>query len=157
MCRPDGIPAKQEPEFGDVKEINQRVKEKENQKAVRSSQQRISSCKTCDSDRGGTIMMIMDAATNFSKMAEASAGHSGRAAKGVNCLRPLNTLGSWVRIPLEAWISVCVYSVFVLSCVPSDGLIPVQGTLLTVYRLRNWKSGQGPAKGRRAIDRQTDR
>jgi hypothetical protein len=27
------------------------------------------------------------------------------------------TLGSWVRIPLEAWISVCVYSVFVLFCV----------------------------------------
>jgi hypothetical protein len=25
------------------------------------------------------------------------------------------TLGSWVRIPLEAWMSVCVYSVFVLS------------------------------------------
>jgi hypothetical protein len=23
------------------------------------------------------------------------------------------TLGSWVRIPLEAWMSVCVYSVFV--------------------------------------------
>jgi hypothetical protein len=27
------------------------------------------------------------------------------------------TLGSWVRIPLKAWMSVCVYSVFVLSCV----------------------------------------
>jgi hypothetical protein len=27
------------------------------------------------------------------------------------------TLGSWVRIPLEVWISVCVYSVFVLFCV----------------------------------------
>jgi hypothetical protein len=27
------------------------------------------------------------------------------------------TLGSWVRIPLEAWMSVCVYSVFVLFCV----------------------------------------
>jgi hypothetical protein len=25
------------------------------------------------------------------------------------------TLGSWVRIPLEAWMSVCVYYVFVLS------------------------------------------
>jgi hypothetical protein len=24
-------------------------------------------------------------------------------------------LGSWVRIPLEAWRSVCVYSVFVLG------------------------------------------
>jgi hypothetical protein len=27
------------------------------------------------------------------------------------------TLGSWVRIPLKAWMSVCVYSVFVLSFV----------------------------------------
>jgi hypothetical protein len=25
------------------------------------------------------------------------------------------TLGSWVRIPLEAWMSVCVYSVFMLG------------------------------------------
>jgi hypothetical protein len=27
------------------------------------------------------------------------------------------TLGSWVRILLKAWISVCVFSVFVPSCV----------------------------------------
>jgi hypothetical protein len=26
-------------------------------------------------------------------------------------------LGLWVQIPIEAWISVCVYSVFVLFCV----------------------------------------
>jgi hypothetical protein len=37
---------------------------------------------------------------------------------------PAQTLGSWVRIPLKAWIFVCVYSVFVLSCLPWDGLIP---------------------------------
>jgi hypothetical protein len=30
---------------------------------------------------------------------------------------PAKTLGSWVRIPLEAWVSLCVYSVLVLSCV----------------------------------------
>jgi hypothetical protein len=29
---------------------------------------------------------------------------------------PAPTLGSWVRILLEAWMSVCVYSVFMLSC-----------------------------------------
>jgi hypothetical protein len=29
---------------------------------------------------------------------------------------PAQTLGSWVRIPFEAWMSVCVYSVFVLFC-----------------------------------------
>jgi hypothetical protein len=32
------------------------------------------------------------------------------------------TLGSWLRIPLKSWMSVCVYSVFVLSCVGS-GLV----------------------------------
>jgi hypothetical protein len=40
---------------------------------------------------------------------------------------PAQTLGSWVRIPLEGWMSVCVYSVLVLPCVQvaaSDGLIP---------------------------------
>jgi hypothetical protein len=30
---------------------------------------------------------------------------------------PARTLGSWVRISVEAWMSVCVYSVFVLFCV----------------------------------------
>jgi hypothetical protein len=30
---------------------------------------------------------------------------------------PAQTLGSWVRIPLEAWMFVRVYSVFVLFCV----------------------------------------
>jgi hypothetical protein len=29
----------------------------------------------------------------------------------------VRTLGSWVRIPLKGWMSVCVYSVFMLSCV----------------------------------------
>jgi hypothetical protein len=51
------------------------------------------------------------------------------------------TLGSWVRIPLKAWMSVCVYSVFVLSCVGSGlatGWSPIQGVLLTVLRLRKW-------------------
>jgi hypothetical protein len=27
----------------------------------------------------------------------------------------LHLLGTWFRIPLEAWMSVCVYSVFVLG------------------------------------------
>jgi hypothetical protein len=30
---------------------------------------------------------------------------------------PAQTLRSWVRMPLEAWVSVCVYSVFVLYSV----------------------------------------
>jgi hypothetical protein len=28
---------------------------------------------------------------------------------------PPRTLGSWVRIPFEAWMSVCVYSDFVIG------------------------------------------
>jgi hypothetical protein len=32
---------------------------------------------------------------------------------------PARTLGSWVRISLEAWMTVYVYSVFVLLCVGS--------------------------------------
>jgi hypothetical protein len=53
---------------------------------------------------------------------------------------PARTLGSWVRIPLEAWMSVCVYSVFVLFCVQEavfDGLIPVQEVLLALFGIRN--------------------
>jgi hypothetical protein len=30
---------------------------------------------------------------------------------------PARTLVSWVRIPLKAWMSVCIYPVFVLFCV----------------------------------------
>jgi hypothetical protein len=31
------------------------------------------------------------------------------------------TLGSWVQIPPKAWMSVCVYSVFVLGSGPETG------------------------------------
>jgi hypothetical protein len=51
-------------------------------------------------------------------------------------------LGSWDRMKLEAWMSACLCSVFVLSCVgsgPATGCSPVQGES---YRLciilRNW-------------------
>jgi hypothetical protein len=57
-------------------------------------------------------------------------------------------LRSWVRIPLKTWMPVCVrlFCVCVVLCVGSGlatGWSPVQGVLTTVYRLRNWKSGQG--------------
>jgi hypothetical protein len=45
---------------------------------------------------------------------------------------PSRTLGSWFRIPHEAWMSVCVYSVCVVLCVGSGlatGWSPVQGVL----------------------------
>jgi hypothetical protein len=60
------------------------------------------------------------------------------------------TLGSWVRIPLEAWMSVYVYSVFVLSCVQVAALQRADPWLRK--RSRNSKSGQSPTKGCRAID-----
>jgi hypothetical protein len=33
---------------------------------------------------------------------------------------PAQTLGAWVRIQLEAWMSVCVYSLCVVLCVSRD-------------------------------------
>jgi hypothetical protein len=48
------------------------------------------------------------------------------------------TLGSWVRIPLEAWMSVLVSSVLILTYAGSGlvtGLSPMQGVLLTIYKV----------------------
>jgi hypothetical protein len=74
---------------------------------------------------------------------------------------PAQTLGSWARIPLEARMSVCFYSVFVLSCVQVAALRRAHPPSKECYRLckksRNWKSSQGPTKDCRAIDRQTYR
>jgi hypothetical protein len=42
---------------------------------------------------------------------EMLADHSGRAVQGMNC----RTLGSWIRIPLKAWISVCAIILY-LRC-----------------------------------------
>jgi hypothetical protein len=55
---------------------------------------------------------------------------------------PARTLGLWVRITLEAWMSVCVYSVCVVLCVGSGlamGWSLVQGALPTVYRIKKLK------------------
>jgi hypothetical protein len=41
-------------------------------------------------------------------------------------------LGSWVRIPFEAWMSVCIYSVFVLGSGLATGLSLAQGFLPNV-------------------------
>jgi hypothetical protein len=69
---------------------------------------------------------------------------------------PTRRLWSRVRIPLEPWMSVCVYSVYVVLCVGS-GLATcwslVQGVLPTVYMIKKLKSGQDPTKGCTAIDR----
>jgi hypothetical protein len=70
---------------------------------------------------------------------------------------PAQTLGSWVRIPLEAWMPVCFYCVFVVSCMQVAALHQADPPSEESYRLcirsRNWRSGQGPTKSCRAIDR----
>jgi hypothetical protein len=48
---------------------------------------------------------------------------------------PAKTLGSWVRISLEACMSVCVYSVFVLSCVQVAALRQADPLSKESYRL----------------------
>jgi hypothetical protein len=45
------------------------------------------------------------------------------------------TLGSRVRIPLKAWISVCVYSMFVLFCVLAAALRRADPPIKESYRL----------------------
>jgi hypothetical protein len=69
---------------------------------------------------------------------------------------PTRTLGSWVRIPLETCVSLCVYSVFVLSYVRAAALRrpdpPSNKSHRFCIGLRNWESGQVP-KSCRAIER----
>jgi hypothetical protein len=60
------------------------------------------------------------------------------------------TLGSWVRIPLYAWISVCVYSFCVVLCVGSGlamGWSHFQGVLPTLYRIKKLKKRPRSNKG----------
>jgi hypothetical protein len=73
--------------------------------------------------------------------------------EGMNLSSLARTLGSRVRIPLKVWMSVCVYSVFVLFCVWVAALRRTDHTSKECKkRLRNWRKGQGPTKGCRAID-----
>jgi hypothetical protein len=64
------------------------------------------------------------------------------------------TLGSWVWIPLKACMSVSVHCACVVLRVVAalrrtDP--PYKEPYWLCIRSRNWKSGQGPTKGRRAI------
>jgi hypothetical protein len=72
---------------------------------------------------------------------------------------PSRTLGWWVRIPLDAWMPVYVYSVF-MFCVQVAALRRADPPSKESYRLciglRNLKSGQGP-KGYTAIERERER
>jgi hypothetical protein len=66
---------------------------------------------------------------------------------------PARTMGSWVRIPLRTWMSVCVYSVCVVLCVGSGlatGWSLVQGVLLTVYKIK--KLRKRPRSNQRTVE-----
>jgi hypothetical protein len=86
-----------------------------------------------------------------------------RWPRGLRCeLSSLaRTLGSWVRIPLKAWMSLCVYCVCVVLCVGSclaTGWSPVQGVLPTACRIKELKKRpRSNKKDYRAIDRRMDR
>jgi hypothetical protein len=66
------------------------------------------------------------------------------------------TLGSWVRVPLEAWISVSVYSVLVLSHVCTEAVRRADTSPKKSYgqcvEIRKWQRDQETTKGCRAID-----
>jgi hypothetical protein len=85
---------------------------------------------------GPNILIIPDTYINFGR----SQWPRGLRHKPSS---PARTLGSWVLIPLEAWKSVCVYSVCVVPCVGSGlatGWSPVQGVLPIVYRIKKLKN-----------------
>jgi hypothetical protein len=50
---------------------------------------------------------------------------------------PAQTLGSWVQTPLEARVSECFYSVFMLSCI-CTGLVTSSSPSKESYRLSTW-------------------
>jgi hypothetical protein len=63
---------------------------------------------------------------------------------------PAHTLGSWVRIPVKAQMSMCVYSVCAVLCAGSGratGWSPVQGVLPTVYKIKKLKQRSKSNKG----------
>jgi hypothetical protein len=61
----------------------------------------------------------MEVDNNIFETVLIKADHSGRVLR-YELSSLARRLGSCVRIPLKAWMSVCVYSVFLLSCVSSS-------------------------------------
>jgi hypothetical protein len=66
---------------------------------------------------------------------------------------PARTLGSWVLIPLKAWIFVYEFILCVGSSL-ATGWSPVQGVLPTVYKIKKLKRRSSST---RAVAPQTDR
>jgi hypothetical protein len=69
----------------------------------------------------------------------------------------VQTLGSWVRIPLETLMFLCYYSVFVLACVQVAALRRGDPPSKESYRLyknqETEKAAKAQQKGCSAIDR----
>jgi hypothetical protein len=66
---------------------------------------------------------------------------------------PARTLGSWVRIALEALLSVCFYSVFVLSCVQVAALRRADFLFKESYRLcKRSRNCQAAKTQQRAVE-----
>jgi hypothetical protein len=61
------------------------------------------------------------------------------------------TLRSWVRIPLEAWMFVCVYSILVLFCVQVAALrradLPSKESYRLCKKIKKLKKRPRPKKG----------
>jgi hypothetical protein len=66
------------------------------------------------------------------------------------------TLGSWIRIPLEAWMSLCVYSVFLLSCVQVAALRRADPPPKGSYRVKIKKLEKRIKVQQRAVEPQID-
>jgi hypothetical protein len=76
----------------------------------------------------------------------------GRSQWPLGLRHELSSLGSWVRIPLKAWMYIlCVYVVLYVGRGLATGRFLVQGVPPTVYRIKKLKSGQGTTCGFRAI------
>jgi hypothetical protein len=65
---------------------------------------------------------------------------------------PARTLGSWIRIPLKAWMSVCFYSVFVLFCGYVAALRRADPPSKKSYRLCTDLETEKAAKVQRAVE-----
>jgi hypothetical protein len=64
------------------------------------------------------------------------------------------TLRSWVRIPLKAWMFVCVYSAFMLSCVHIAALRRADHSSKESYRLckKDYETEEEARAKQRAVE-----
>jgi hypothetical protein len=64
---------------------------------------------------------------------------------------PAQTLGWWVRIPLEEWMSLCICSVFVLCCVQVAALRRADTSSKKFYKLRKDQETESAAKVQKGL------